>query len=59
MLVIHDEQLIKALQQIAEREKRSVEDVLWSMIEWYERESGASTKHHDKDRSVKLDRAEA
>lgn len=35
MLVIHDEQLAKDLQQIAEREHRPVEDVLKTMVEQY------------------------
>jgi hypothetical protein len=35
MLVIHDEQLAKQLQQIAEQENRPVEDVLKSMLARY------------------------
>jgi hypothetical protein len=39
MLVIHDEQLAKQLQQIAENEKRPVEDVLKSMLAQYPKET--------------------
>ncbi len=35
MLVIHDEQLAKDLQKIAEREQRPVEDILKSMVAQY------------------------
>lgn len=59
MLFIHDEQLIRALLQIAEREKRSVEDVLRTMIERYLRESGESTEHRDRVQSVSSARSEA
>jgi hypothetical protein len=39
MLVIHDEQLARQLQRIAERENRPVEDVLKSMVSQYPAET--------------------
>ena len=48
MLVINDEQLASALNQIAEREKRPVEDVLKSMVAHYPTESSASVSPSSK-----------
>jgi hypothetical protein len=43
MLVIHDEQLAKELQEIADRENRPVEDVLKTMVNRYPTEATEST----------------
>jgi hypothetical protein len=47
MLVIHNEQLAKKLQQIAERENRAVEDVLNTMVDQYPPELPESTVEFD------------
>jgi hypothetical protein len=54
MLVIHDEQLARKLQQIAEREKRPVEDVLASMVAQYP----AAYSAESSPKSTKADKSE-
>ncbi len=55
MLVIHDEQLAKQLQQIAAKENRPVEDVLKSMVAQYP----VDTEKPDKSEAVKRVRRKA
>jgi hypothetical protein len=59
MLVIQDEQLASALQQIAEREKRPVEDVLKSMLAQYPTESSEAASRPDKREAIKRVRRNA
>lgn len=59
MLVIHDEQLAKELQQIAEREQRPVEDVLKAMIAQYPLEPVTDTPKYDKAEAVRNVRRKA
>jgi hypothetical protein len=44
MFVIHDEQLVKQLEQIAEQEKRPIEDVLKSFVAQYPLKSRAEKR---------------
>jgi len=53
MLVIRDEQLTSELRQIAEREKRPVEDVLKSMVAQYPSESITEVSRPDKSEVIK------
>src|SRR4051812_2344487 len=53
MLVIRDEQLTSELRQIAEREKRPVEDVLKSMVAQYPSEPIAEVSRPDKSEVIK------
>jgi hypothetical protein len=59
MIVIKDEQLARELQQIAEREKRPVEDVLKSLIAQYPSESAGGTAKVEKSEAVKQVRRKA
>ncbi len=44
MLTIHDEQLIRQLEQLAQQENRSVEDVLKSLVAQHEASQASSAK---------------
>jgi hypothetical protein len=59
MLVIHDEQLAKELQKIAEREHRPVEDVLKSMVAHYPTETEARETKSEPSEAVKRVRRKA
>lgn len=59
MLVIHDEQLAKELQKIAEREHRPVEDVLKSMVAHYPTETEARETKSEPSEAVKRVRHKA
>jgi hypothetical protein len=52
MLIIHDEQLARDLQQIAEREQRNVEDVLKAMIAQYPAKSQLAATQVEQDEAV-------
>ncbi|MEO8608321.1 MAG: hypothetical protein ABI690_10585 [Chloroflexota bacterium] len=59
MLVIHDEQLAKELQKIAERERRPVEDVLKSMVAHYPAEAVENISKSEPSEAVKRVRRKA
>jgi hypothetical protein len=56
---IHDEQLARQLQQIAERENRPVEDVLKSLVNQYPEAPPIETTRPDKSEAVKRVRRKA
>lgn len=54
MLVIHDEQVIRQLQKLADVEKRPVEDILKTLLQGYSTESDADlSMTSDKDVSLR------
>jgi hypothetical protein len=53
MLVIHDEQLVKRLQEIAEIEQRPVEELLAEMVALYPSESNGTTSKPDNKEMVR------
>jgi hypothetical protein len=59
MLVIHDEQLVRELEQIADYEKRPVEDVLKSMVAQYPAKPDKTTSKPVKSEAVKQIRRKA
>lgn len=59
MLVIRDEQLSKHIQQIAEREQRSVEDVLKTMVARYPAEPASDEPLYDPREAVRRVRRKA
>jgi hypothetical protein len=59
MLVIHDDQIARQLQQIAEKEQRPVEDVLKSMIAQYPTGADSENIRPEKSEAVKRVRRKA
>jgi hypothetical protein len=56
---IHDEQLARRLQQIVEREKRPVEDIIRTLVDKYPEVTPAETSKPDKSEAVKRVRRKA
>ncbi len=53
MLTIHDEQLVRRLEQIAQQENRPVEDVIKSMVEQHESAQSPSSDQPAKTEAIK------